>query len=288
MEAQKRLSFRGVYNTEIDSKGRLYLPNIFQRIIKRSNDHMVIICRGPNFTIRMYNHFEWGVLENDLLSMPETPQTLHVKRILYSTLTDSVLDSMGRISLSATQLEISGIEKKATLVGLINAVEIWEPLKFAEYASNVDKGENSKTQNNDIDLFYEEKERKDVFLCYSNKDKQFVKKLAEDLRLRYVNVWYDKWEILPGDSISERIEEGIEKSAWFAIILSPDSVRSKWCQRELRRALSAEFERERLSIIPIICKECEIPGFLKDIARVDLSNDETYESQFDYLMRRFC
>ena len=52
----------------------------------------------------------------------------------------------------------------------------------------------------------------DVFLSHSSKDKGLVREVAERLRKDGVKVWFDAWEIKPGDSIPAKIEEGLEHS----------------------------------------------------------------------------
>lgn len=52
----------------------------------------------------------------------------------------------------------------------------------------------------------------DVFLSHSAKDKEVVRPLAERLRKDGVKVWFDEWEIRPGDSEAAKIEEGQERS----------------------------------------------------------------------------
>ncbi|MCX6374846.1 MAG: toll/interleukin-1 receptor domain-containing protein, partial [Armatimonadetes bacterium] len=41
----------------------------------------------------------------------------------------------------------------------------------------------------------------DVFLSHSSKDKAVVRTLVERLRADGLRVWFDEWEIAPGDSI---------------------------------------------------------------------------------------
>lgn len=43
-----------------------------------------------------------------------------------------------------------------------------------------------------------------LFLSHSSADKTFVEKLAKDLEGVGVNVWFDKWEIKVGDSLTGR------------------------------------------------------------------------------------
>ena len=45
----------------------------------------------------------------------------------------------------------------------------------------------------------------DVFLSYSSKDKSVVRPLAERLRKDGLKVWFDDWELKPGDSIPAKI-----------------------------------------------------------------------------------
>ena len=56
----------------------------------------------------------------------------------------------------------------------------------------------------------------DVFLSHSSKDKEVVRAVAERLRADGLRVWFDEWEIRPGDSIPAKIEEGLEHSRVLA------------------------------------------------------------------------
>jgi small GTP-binding protein len=60
----------------------------------------------------------------------------------------------------------------------------------------------------------------DVFLSYSSKHKAVVREVAERLRADGLRVWLDDWEICPGDSISEKIEEGLERSRVLVLCMS--------------------------------------------------------------------
>jgi hypothetical protein len=51
-----------------------------------------------------------------------------------------------------------------------------------------------------------------VFLSHASEDKdRFVLPFARALRANGVDVWLDKWEILPGDSLVDKLfEEGLK------------------------------------------------------------------------------
>ena len=57
-----------------------------------------------------------------------------------------------------------------------------------------------------------------VFISYSHKDKSFVKMLANDLRYNGHTVWIDDAEVLVGDSLVEKICDGIVDFFDFAVI----------------------------------------------------------------------
>ena len=72
----------------------------------------------------------------------------------------------------------------------------------------------------------------DLFLSHSAKDKPVVRPLAERLRKDGAKVWFDEWEIKPGDSIPARIEEGLEHSRVLVLCMSANAFGSDWAQLE--------------------------------------------------------
>jgi hypothetical protein len=64
----------------------------------------------------------------------------------------------------------------------------------------------------------------DVFLSYTSWDKAVVREVAGQLQADGLRVWFDDWEIHPGDSIPAKIEEGLEHSR--ALVLCCRRMRS--------------------------------------------------------------
>lgn len=125
----------------------------------------------------------------------------------------------------------------------------------------------------------------EVFLCHTSKDKDFVRKLALDLENYSVKAWFDEWRIDVGDSLNKKIQKGIKESSYFAIVISPDSIKSGWVQRELNAAFSEELKRKDVFILPILYKDCEIPLFLQDKYYADFRKN--YEDGLNSLLKRF-
>ncbi|MEA3208584.1 MAG: hypothetical protein QOE70_1641 [Chthoniobacter sp.] len=72
----------------------------------------------------------------------------------------------------------------------------------------------------------------DVFLSYSAKDKAVVREIAERLREDGLRLWFNAWEIRPGDSIPAKIEEGLERSRVLVLCMSAQALGSDWAQLE--------------------------------------------------------
>ena len=112
-----------------------------------------------------------------------------------------------------------------------------------------------------------------LFLCHSSNDKKFVRRLAEELNELSVDVWLDEWELAPGDSLHECIGAALESSAYIGIVLSPDSIESKWCRSELQAALAREMLLSRKLALPILRRRVSLPVFLADRLYLDFRTD---------------
>lgn len=96
-----------------------------------------------------------------------------------------------------------------------------------------------------------------AFISYSTKDDVFAVKLHDALQARGVRCWLDKHTVLPGDSISHAVNDGIR--LWDKVVLccSKDSLTSWWVNDEVTRALEKERKlqkergRETLTVIPL-------------------------------------
>ena len=72
----------------------------------------------------------------------------------------------------------------------------------------------------------------DVFLSHSSKDKAVVRAVAERLRADGLRVWFDEWELRPGDSIPAKVEEGLEHSRVLVLCMSGHAFGSDWARLE--------------------------------------------------------
>ena len=69
----------------------------------------------------------------------------------------------------------------------------------------------------------------DVFLSHNHADKPKVRKLAERLKRAGLRVWFDEWNVGPGDIIALKVDEGLEQSRVLLLLcISPAALASGW------------------------------------------------------------
>jgi hypothetical protein len=76
----------------------------------------------------------------------------------------------------------------------------------------------------------------DVFLSYSRRDGEFVRRLTCALQERGKDVWTDVAGIRDAEVFPEALRRAIESSEAFVFVISPESVRSSFCVEEAEHA----------------------------------------------------
>jgi hypothetical protein len=122
--------------------------------------------------------------------------------------------------------------------------------------------------SNDID-----DKRRQIFISYASADKSIARWIADSLQNAGLKVWFYEWELGAGDSITSRIEEGLQSSDLLLVLLSQHSVSSKWVRQEWTAALSGELKARAVTVIPALIENCRIPLLLADRKYLDLRED---------------
>ncbi|MDP7216202.1 MAG: TIR domain-containing protein [Rhodospirillales bacterium] len=112
-----------------------------------------------------------------------------------------------------------------------------------------------------------------VFLSHSSSDKLLVTRLADDLKAEGIGVWLDDDEILPGDSIAQNIQLGLDDSDLLVLVLSRKSVRSGWVEKEWQAHIADEATSRKVHIVPVLIEDCDIPRLLRDKSHADFRDD---------------
>src|SRR5436305_4594969 len=92
----------------------------------------------------------------------------------------------------------------------------------------------------------------DVFVSYSRRDTDFARDLDAFLTEHGKDVWVD-WEDIPPSAVWRAdIAAGIEGADSVVFVVSPDSLASENCARELEHARTCGKR-----IVPVVCRESE-------------------------------
>jgi TIR domain len=124
-----------------------------------------------------------------------------------------------------------------------------------------------------------------VFLSYARADAAAIDRLCQ--RLETLGIWYwrDETHLVPGDSISEGIEQALLDVDYVCLCLSRAALTRPWVMREYRAALTRQLSSPTSMprVIPLLLEPCDLPPLLSDIRYADFSGD--WETGFKDLLK---
>jgi hypothetical protein len=117
-----------------------------------------------------------------------------------------------------------------------------------------------------------------IFISNCSADDEIANKVAHDLRreLGDDNVWHKS--VRGGQIYQEVTNQGLIRSRFFIILLSPEAKRQVAIKRNIRMAV-----RKNKIIIPLICRACPIPPELEECVPIDFIFPKSYEVAFEEL-----
>lgn len=142
----------------------------------------------------------------------------------------------------------------------------------------------------------------DVFISHASEDKEdFVDEFVAELRKAGVKVWYDTTQILWGDSLRKRIDEGLRKSRFGIAVLSPNYIADGkyWTKEELDGIFQMESingktllpiwhkltKKQVISFSPIVANRKAMTTasmtpqeIAQEVVKLIASNEEKFES----------
>ena len=89
------------------------------------------------------------------------------------------------------------------------------------------------------------------FISYSTEDQEFADRLYADLQAKGVRCWFAPHDIQSGKKIHEQIEEAIYLHDKLLLILSDNSMSSRWVKTEIANARMKEDQQKRQMLFPI-------------------------------------
>ncbi len=93
----------------------------------------------------------------------------------------------------------------------------------------------------------------DIFLCHASEDKKdIIEPLFDRLEKDGVSCWYDNREIAVGDSLSDKTNDGIEKSKYVLAVISINFIGKRYANKELNDALDIESINGNTKVLALI------------------------------------
>lgn len=124
-----------------------------------------------------------------------------------------------------------------------------------------------------------------AFISHASEDKdRFVIEFAAKLRENGIDAWVDKWEMMPGDSLVNKIfDEGIKNADVIIIILSQNSVDKPWVKEEINAGFIKRIE-SNVKIIPVIIDDCNVPESLKSTLWEKINDLKSYNENLNRIV----
>lgn len=76
-----------------------------------------------------------------------------------------------------------------------------------------------------------------AFLSFSWEDHDLAGKIAHSLQANGIDTWWAEWEIRAGNSLRQKIDEGLQGCTHFIVLLTPASIKKPWVNQEMDAGL---------------------------------------------------
>ena len=118
--------FRGVYDHQIDAKGRTSLPAKLRETLVGTYDERLILTTALDACLHAYPVREWEQLEASLAKRnPMEPGVKTLMRLYVASAQECPLDKLGRLLVPPTLRQHAGLEKDVVWAGMVKVIELW-------------------------------------------------------------------------------------------------------------------------------------------------------------------
>lgn len=133
--------FYGQSEHNIDSKGRLFMPNKFKGMLSGG----LTVSFGVDKVLNIMTASDWEEYENKVSEELQLTRDREAYRRLFGFSLKTAMDAQGRILLPDTFLKYAGLTDKVVMVGCGKRIEVWAADKWKEYTDTLDFGDVAAT-----------------------------------------------------------------------------------------------------------------------------------------------
>ena len=118
--------FRGVYEHQIDAKGRTSFPAKLREVLVGQYDERLIVTTSLYACLHCYPGKEWEQLETALARRnPMEPGVKSLLRLYVAPAQEVSVDKLGRVLLPPSLRSHAHLEKDVIWAGMVKVIELW-------------------------------------------------------------------------------------------------------------------------------------------------------------------
>lgn len=118
--------FRGVFDHQIDAKGRTSLPAKLRDVLLGSYDERLILTTALDPCLHAYPVREWEQLEQALAKRnPMEPGVKTLMRLYVASAQECPVDKLGRVLIPPSLRTHAKLDKDVVWAGMVKVIELW-------------------------------------------------------------------------------------------------------------------------------------------------------------------
>jgi len=191
------------------------------------------------------------------------------KNRIYNLYTDDFMEAMGQRGCNA--------------IGLLGS-DLLE-LQMPSYTNEIFLHPDRSLYNEIFPPIMKEMTNYSVFLSHSSIDKPKVEIVFNELQKSNISAWFDRYQINPGDSITDKINDGLDKSKLGLLFLSKSFLDSKsgWTMSEANYFFQKRMRDKttKFIVINMDLKHDEMPPLMQDYLYINYDDSDAINRIID-------
>jgi len=136
--------FRGVFEHQIDAKGRTSFPAKLRETLAGAYDERLILTTALDPCLHAYPVREWESLEAALAKRnPMEPGVKTLMRLYVAQAQEVTIDKLGRLLVPPTLRDHAALNKEVVWAGMVKVIELWSKEGWAKAQKDAREGVDS-------------------------------------------------------------------------------------------------------------------------------------------------
>jgi hypothetical protein len=113
-----------------------------------------------------------------------------------------------------------------------------------------------------------------ALLSYGGEDRVLAEAIAQGFMRNGIDTWWAEWELRAGDSLRQKIDEGLSNCTHFVVLLTPTSLTKPWVNQEMDAGLVRRLQQQ-CTFIPLRndLPVSNLPPLLSGILSPEVTDD---------------